>query len=151
MVAVSAGSVSTDPLWNGAGLAAAALLVVLLVGMARLSIEPRLLPKSQAAAYCGMSIPTFDRICPVNPVDLELRGFRYDRRELDRWIDGLHGAASSATNWVGAFDNDRNGSAHILSAIAIRQPGLSTPITARQANRSRPNSAHLLFSLSSQP
>jgi hypothetical protein len=82
------------------------------IGMARLSIEPRLLPKSQAAAYCGMSIPTFDRICPVNPVDLQLRGFRYDRRELDRWIDGLHGAVFSATDWVGAFDNDRNGSAH---------------------------------------
>jgi hypothetical protein len=43
VVAVSAGSVSTDPLWNGAGLAAAALLVVLLV-RAELDASARLLP-----------------------------------------------------------------------------------------------------------
>ena len=80
--------------------------------MARLSIEPRLLPKAQAAAYCGMSLPTFDRLCPVNPVDLQLRGYLYDRKELDRWIDGLNAAAPPATDWVGAFDDDGHDSAH---------------------------------------
>lgn len=50
---------------------------------------PRLLKRSQAAEYLGISIDTFDRICPVHPVDLDMRGLRFDRKKLDAWIDAL--------------------------------------------------------------
>lgn len=50
---------------------------------------PRLLKRAQAADYVGVSIDTFDRICPVAPVDLGIRGFRWDRSKLDAWIDAL--------------------------------------------------------------
>lgn len=45
-----------------------------------------------------MSVPTFNALCPVEPVALgNLRGTersrkrleRFDRLDLDRWIDGL--------------------------------------------------------------
>lgn len=50
---------------------------------------PRLLSRQQAAEYLGVSSDTFERICPVQPVDLEMRGLRFDREKLDAWIDGL--------------------------------------------------------------
>lgn len=50
---------------------------------------PRLLKRSQAAEYLGISIDTFDRICPVPPIDLDMRGLRFDREKLDAWIDAL--------------------------------------------------------------
>lgn len=68
-------------------------------------IEPRLLSKKDAAAYCAMSLPTFERLCPVNPVELGVRGYRYDRRALDRWIDGLNSTHPPKKNWLGAFDD----------------------------------------------
>ncbi len=75
-------------------------------------IEPRLLARKEAAAYCGMSLPTFERLCPVNPVDLRLRGYLYDRKALDQWIDGLNAAVPPPKDWVGAFDDDGHNNAH---------------------------------------
>jgi hypothetical protein len=70
--------------------------------MSKSAPEPRLLTRAQAAAYCGMSLPTFERLCPVDPVDLRMRGYLYDRKVLDRWIDGLSGPRSREDeDWLG--------------------------------------------------
>lgn len=52
---------------------------------------PRLLTKSQAAAYCGLSASTFGSVCPVKPIAFGegVRMHRYDVRDIDTWIDGL--------------------------------------------------------------
>lgn len=51
----------------------------------------RLLTKSQAARYCGLSVPTFDSVCPVRAIALGFgaRMERFDMRDIDRWIDSL--------------------------------------------------------------
>ena len=51
--------------------------------------EPRLLTQGQAAAYCGVCVGIFKKACPVTPVVLLDRVPRYDRRDLDRWLDSL--------------------------------------------------------------
>lgn len=54
----------------------------------------RLLAHSQAAAYCSMPRTTFDRICNVRPIIFPGEAVkRYDRRDLDAWIEGLKGIA----------------------------------------------------------
>jgi hypothetical protein len=55
------------------------------------TIIPRLLTRRQAAAYCGVSVPTFDGICPIKAVALGTgkRLERFDRISLDRWISSL--------------------------------------------------------------
>lgn len=52
---------------------------------------PRLLTKSQAAYYCGMSLSTFGGVCPVRPIALGdgPRMHRYDVHDIDKWIDGF--------------------------------------------------------------
>lgn len=47
---------------------------------------PRLLSPDQAAAYCGVSAPTFAAWCPVEPLRLGKRVL-YDRRKIDLWLD----------------------------------------------------------------
>jgi hypothetical protein len=51
----------------------------------------RLLTRAEAAGYCGMSLTSFDNICPVRPLALgpDKRLERYDLLALDRWIDRL--------------------------------------------------------------
>lgn len=51
----------------------------------------RLLTKSQAAQYCGLSVATFGGTCPVRPIALGVgvRMHRYDVREIDKWIDSF--------------------------------------------------------------
>lgn len=49
----------------------------------------RMLKKSQAAGYCGLSLPKFDQECPVTPVEYGCGEVRFDVHDLDRWIDGL--------------------------------------------------------------
>lgn len=51
----------------------------------------RLLTKSQAAHYCGLSVPTFGSVCPVRAIGLGVgvRMERYDIQALDGWIDSL--------------------------------------------------------------
>lgn len=54
----------------------------------RLKIEPRMLDKTTAAGYCGVSSATFSAECPVKP-DPPIGGtIRWDRRKLDAWLDG---------------------------------------------------------------
>lgn len=51
--------------------------------------EPRLLTQQQAAAYCGLCVSNFRKACRVKPVQMLGRIPRYDRRDLDRWLDSL--------------------------------------------------------------
>lgn len=55
------------------------------------NIPLRLLTKSQAAAYCGLSLPSFNSVCPVRAIALGVgvRMERYDIRDVDAWIDSL--------------------------------------------------------------
>ena len=61
------------------------------------AITPRLLTKTQAAEYCGLSPVTFGSVCPVTPIVLGegVRMHRYDVREIDAWIDS-HKAPAKA-------------------------------------------------------
>jgi len=52
-------------------------------------VQPRLLLKQQAAAYCGVCPSVFEKACPVQPIQLLDRIPRWDRFALDAWIDGL--------------------------------------------------------------
>ena len=54
----------------------------------------RLLNRKEAATYCAISVPTFDRICPISPFALvknNSRLFRFDKRDIDQWIESLKG------------------------------------------------------------
>ena len=57
----------------------------------KVAIVPRLLTRQEAAAYCGVSAPTFEGICPVKAIALGngKRLERFDRVSLDGWIDSL--------------------------------------------------------------
>jgi hypothetical protein len=58
----------------------------------------RLFTKGQAADYCRVSVETFTRVCPVRPVALQPgnpRLLRYDKNDLDAWIDRLKTGAAS--------------------------------------------------------
>lgn len=69
----------------------------------------RLLTKAEAAAYCGVSSPTFDRICPVKPISFgpEVGLHRYDVVALDTWIDCLaQGGTPSLEDVLAGFDDD---------------------------------------------
>lgn len=63
-------------------------------------IEPRLLNRAEAAAYCGMEPALFERVCPVRPISLDVDQPRADKRLnrwdvilLNEWIDRLGGRA----------------------------------------------------------
>lgn len=45
----------------------------------------------QAAEYCGLSVPTFEKVCPVKPIAFteSSRGNRYLAKRLDEWMDNL--------------------------------------------------------------
>jgi len=72
------------------------------------AIIPRLLTRQQAAAYCGVSIPTFDGICPVKAIALGTgkRLERFDRISLDGWINSLTGGGlQTRKDWLTELDN----------------------------------------------
>src|SRR5262245_27325286 len=50
---------------------------------------PELMRRETAAAYVDMTTQQFDRQCPVAPVDLGARGYRWKEAKLDAWIAGL--------------------------------------------------------------
>ena len=65
-----------------------------------LNLQPRMLTAQQAAEYLGYNSTDMLRRIPVEPVRLvPVNGQpRWDRRQLDLWLDGLSGLASVAAN-----------------------------------------------------
>jgi hypothetical protein len=62
------------------------------MGSARLNftlIDKRMLDATEAADYCGMAAKHFKALCPVRPVALANRHERFDKRDLDQWIDNV--------------------------------------------------------------
>lgn len=52
--------------------------------------DSRLLTPPEAADYCRLSRPLFDRTCRVRPIGFNGgRVLRYDRLDLDKWIEDL--------------------------------------------------------------
>lgn len=43
--------------------------------------------EAEASSYFGLPAKHFKVACPVRPVNLGGKGLRYDRRDLDQWID----------------------------------------------------------------
>jgi hypothetical protein len=77
----------------------------------RVIIPPRLLTREQAAAYCGVSVPTLVQLCPVKPIALgnNKRLERYDLRQLDDWIDTFGGEdVLRAKDWLAALDGNND-------------------------------------------
>jgi hypothetical protein len=52
---------------------------------------PAALNQKMAAAYCGMSVDLFKRLCPVRPLKYTSStwGHRYLRQRLDEWLVSL--------------------------------------------------------------
>ena len=57
----------------------------------RLPYWPAAMNKKMAAAYCGLSPDTFDKVCPVKPISFtgSTRGERYLRQRIDEWLISL--------------------------------------------------------------
>lgn len=56
--------------------------------------QKRLLSRKEAATYCGMSVPVFERLCPIAPLDLGgARLHRWDIERINAWIDAMQGGA----------------------------------------------------------
>ena len=72
------------------------------------TIVPRLLTRQQAAAYCGISVPTFVGVCPIKAVALgnSKRLERFDRYSLDNWINSLTAAQIPiGKDWLSELGN----------------------------------------------
>lgn len=64
---------------------------------------PRLLSREQLCLYLGgICEETLAKVCPVAPIDLGVRVLRWNRREIDAWLDRL---PSRAPVVHGANDN----------------------------------------------
>jgi hypothetical protein len=72
----------------------------------RATLTARLLTRQQAAAYCGISVPTFEGVCPIKAVALGngKRLERFDRVSLDRWIDSLASGQPGGKDWLAEFE-----------------------------------------------
>lgn len=49
--------------------------------------EKRMMNDAEAASYCGLPTKHFKAVCPVQPVNLGGKDLRFDKRDLDAWID----------------------------------------------------------------
>jgi hypothetical protein len=49
----------------------------------------RMLTRREAAEHCGRSLARFDAECPIVPVRFPNGDLRYDRNDLDHWLDKL--------------------------------------------------------------
>ncbi len=52
-------------------------------------ISKRMLSRREAAEHCGRSLKRFEIECPVAPVRFPNGDLRFDRLDLDRWLDTL--------------------------------------------------------------
>jgi predicted DNA-binding transcriptional regulator AlpA len=68
--------------------------------------DKRLLTGDEAAAYCGVTLPTLRSHVKVAPMKIG-GAVRYDRVALDRWIDGRTNAAPmTGDDWLDKLDED---------------------------------------------
>jgi hypothetical protein len=53
-----------------------------------MNFQPAAFNLADAAAYCALSVPTFEKVCPVKPIAFtdSTRGNRYLRVRLDEWL-----------------------------------------------------------------
>lgn len=60
-------------------------------GNALLPYWPAALNQKMAAAYCGLSVDTFKKVCPVKPIKFTSSawGERFLRQRLDEWLLSL--------------------------------------------------------------
>jgi predicted DNA-binding transcriptional regulator AlpA len=52
-------------------------------------LSQRMLKLKEAAAYCGLPMSRFRALCSVQPVVFTERLQRWDRHDLDSWIDSF--------------------------------------------------------------
>ena len=85
-----------------------------------LNLQPRMLTAQQAAEYLGYNSTDLLRHIPVKAVRLmPVNGQpRWDRRQLDAWLDELGGAANTAANDDGHDDVDAE-----FDAWVVRRDG----------------------------
>lgn len=59
--------------------------------MADIPYWPAAMDQKSAAAYCGVCVETFKKVCPVRPLKFteSTRGERYLRQRLDEWLASL--------------------------------------------------------------
>lgn len=73
-------------------------------------VARRMLLKKEAADYLRISVELFDRHVKITPVTYGDNGSikRYDRLDLDAWIDRRKGGPriKTADDWLAGFDND---------------------------------------------
>jgi hypothetical protein len=53
--------------------------------------------ETEAAGYCGLPTKHFKAFCPVQPIELANKHLRYDRRDLDQWIDNEKSGAAETS------------------------------------------------------
>ncbi len=58
-------------------------------------VEKRMMNPTEAAHYCGLAIKHFKVLCPVQPVALQPSSPRYDKSDLDKWLDDLKSGSDS--------------------------------------------------------
>lgn len=64
-------------------------------------MEPRMLKKTDAAAYVCLPQNLFLALCPCTPIEIQNGKRLWDRRDLDKWIDGVKtGTVISTTNEI---------------------------------------------------
>ena len=60
-------------------------------------VEKRMLRQKEAADYSGLALSHFKQVCTVSPIEMRPGELRWDKRDLDRWIDGLKECAVEPT------------------------------------------------------
>ncbi len=72
--------------------------------------SPRLLTKTQAAAYCGVTSSSFDDYRRRGIVPDPISGTnRWDRKLIDQWLDRASGIASTTNSPLDEWRAGRNG------------------------------------------
>lgn len=61
----------------------------------------------EAARLCAMSRKSFEKVCPVKPVNLPLRKNLYDVRALADWADELAGRKHAHPSPESAYDEGK--------------------------------------------
>lgn len=77
----------------------------------RLPYWPAALNQKMAAAYCGLSVDTFKKVCPVKPVKFTQStwGERFVRQRLDEWLLSLDpNSPTSQVKFGDFFKGDLN-------------------------------------------